>query len=110
LFGDNVRTGWSDKRFIEFYMDNAPKGAHALSAMAVDERGATNVSSAVNVVVSNTPPTVALTSPTNGAVFIEGDLIVLSGAAGDVDGTSLVVKFFSDTNLLAQFTNGPYTL
>jgi hypothetical protein len=45
----------------------------------------------------------------NGAVFIEGDVVALAATANDVDGTNLVVKFLAGTNLLRQFTNGPYT-
>src|SRR5205814_5567303 len=51
----------------------------------------------------------ALTSASNCAVFVEGSVIALAATANDVDGTNLVVKFLAGTNLLAQFTNGPYS-
>jgi hypothetical protein len=52
---------------------------------------------------------VTLTSPTNNAVFIEGDVIALAATASDLDGTNLVVQFLAGTNVLFQITNGPYT-
>jgi hypothetical protein len=85
-----------------------PKGAHVLRAVATDNRGATNTSALVNFVVSNTPPTVALTLPTNSAVFIVGDIIPLAATAGDVDGTIASVQFFAGTNIVASVTNAPY--
>ena len=58
--------------------------------------------------VSNTPPTISFASPTNGEVFIEGDMIPLIAIAGDVDGTNVLAEFLVGTNSLAQFTNAPY--
>src|SRR6185295_707022 len=94
---------------LSLVWSNAPKGTHVLKALATDDRGATNSSVLVNITVSNTPPTIALTSPTNGSVFIEGDVIPLSATAGDVDGTNVLVEFLAGTNRLAALTNEPYT-
>src|SRR5436190_5670156 len=99
LFADNVKLGEKTNSPLTLTWTNAPKGAHVLKAVATDNRGATNTSALVNITVSNTPPTVVLTSPTNGATFIEGDVITLAGTASDVDGTNLVVKFMAGTNL-----------
>ncbi len=57
---------------------------------------------------SNVPPTVALTSPTNEANVISGD-IVLDAVAADTDGVIERVEFFSGTNKLGQITNAPYS-
>jgi hypothetical protein len=80
-----------------------------LQAVATDNRGANQHISAGEYTVSNRPPAVTLTSPTNNAVFIEGDVIALAATASDLDGTNLVVQFLAGTNVLFQITNGPYT-
>ena len=57
---------------------------------------------------SNTPPTVAFTSPTNEANVISGD-IVLDAVAADSDGAVDRVEFFSGTNKLGEVTTAPYS-
>ena len=57
----------------------------------------------------NSPPTVSIVSPTNGAVFIGPATFTVAATAADVDGTVAMVELFSGTNLLAKLTNGePY--
>jgi len=60
-------------------------------------------------VPANTPPTVSLTSPTNGAVFAAPANITLTATAADADGTIAQVEFFQGTTLLATVTSPPYT-
>jgi hypothetical protein len=72
--------------------------------------GATTTSSAVAVtVVANTPPTVSLTSPANGAVFAAPATINITATAADSDGTVAKVEIFSGAALLATLTGAPYT-
>jgi plastocyanin len=50
---------------------NLALGSHALTAVASDNQGATTTSAAVTLtVISNSPPAVSITSPTNGASFL----------------------------------------
>ena len=102
---------------------NAAPGPYALTAVATDDQGATTTSSAVNVTVAaNTPPTVTITGPTEGASFIAPATVSVSAAAADSDGTVASVAFFANglpigTDSASPFsvtwanvTSGSYTL
>jgi hypothetical protein len=90
----------------------ASMGDWSLEAVAVDDRGATGQTAvvAVKVLAPNTPPTVALTSPADGAKYSVGDTIALEAQASDPDPDGQVVKvtFFAGTNLLHTLTAEPY--
>ncbi|MGX7835665.1 Ig-like domain-containing protein, partial [Campylobacter fetus subsp. venerealis] len=58
---------------------NLPKGNFVLTAKATDDKGATSVSSAVNITVSektNSAPKVSITGPKPGEGFTVGDNIM----------------------------------
>jgi glucose/arabinose dehydrogenase/plastocyanin len=57
---------------------------------------------------SNAPPTVAITSPTNGATFPVTNSITLIATAADDDGTIDQVEFFDGTNSLGVDSFAPY--
>lgn len=57
----------------------------------------------------NEPPSVALLSPTNGAVFAAGRPVLLEAQASDDSGPVPLVEFFSGTNKIGQVTQAPYT-
>jgi RHS repeat-associated protein len=59
---------------------------------------------------TNVPPTVNLTSPTNGASYTGPAAITLSATAADSDGTVAKVEFYNGTTLLGTSTTAPYTL
>ncbi|MCP4721030.1 MAG: hypothetical protein GY860_16370 [Desulfobacteraceae bacterium] len=56
----------------------------------------------------NLPPTAAITSPSDGEVFVEGDEVVFSADALDEDGGILQVEFFLDSVSLGVDTAAPY--
>ncbi len=58
----------------------------------------------------STPPTVDLTSPTNGARFVAPASIALAASAADADGTVTNVAFFADGVKLGDDAISPYTL
>ena len=58
---------------------------------------------------SNAPPTVAITSPTNNAVFSIFSDVTMVADASDVDGTISAVEFFVGTTLLDELFSSPYT-
>ncbi len=62
------------------------------------------------VVHTNSPPTVAITSPANGASFQAPAKITLAADASDSDGIISQVQFFAGATLLGTVTNNPYTL
>jgi hypothetical protein len=54
------------------------------------------------------PPTVNITSPSNGAV-IGSPTVILTTAVGDVDGVVTMVEFFEGGNLLGIATDQPFS-
>src|SRR5262249_12515348 len=59
---------------------------------------------------ANVPPTVALTSPANGASFTTPAVVPIIASASDSDGSVTNVQFFDGTTLLGATNNTPYTV
>ncbi|WP_214105601.1 cellulase family glycosylhydrolase [Acrocarpospora catenulata] len=57
----------------------------------------------------NTPPTVSLTSPTNGQSYGAPATIALAATASDSDGSVTSVAFYNGSTLLGTDTTSPYT-
>jgi hypothetical protein len=57
----------------------------------------------------NQPPTVSITSPSNGAFFAPNDGVTITADANDSDGTIAKVEFFDGLALLGEDTTSPYT-
>jgi hypothetical protein len=55
------------------------------------------------------PPSVTLTSPTEGATFASPATVNLSANANGGSGTIIEVSFFNDTHLIGTDTTAPYT-
>jgi hypothetical protein len=92
---------------------NVPAGSYSLTAKATDNRGKATTSAAVSITVNaappNTPPTVSLTAPANGASFTEPATINLAASAADADGSIARVDFYQGTTLIGTATVAPYT-
>ncbi len=58
---------------------------------------------------ANTPPTVSITSPSNGATFTAPASITINATASDSDGTVAQVQFFQGATLLGTDTTAPYS-
>ena len=82
-------------------------GSYSITARATDNIGATKTSVpvVVNIVA---PPTVAMTSPANGASFTAPATIPLGATASDTDGTIAKVEFLVGSTVLATDTAAPY--
>ena len=91
-----------------FAWNNISAGQYALTAKATDGNGLSKTSSTVNITV-NAPPTVSLTSPTNGASFSVGANILLTATAASSSSTVSKVEFFQGTTLLGTATTSPYS-
>ncbi|MEP7183006.1 MAG: Ig-like domain-containing protein [Betaproteobacteria bacterium] len=84
-------------------------GTYSLAAKAYDSLGGSTTSAVVAVVVkANVAPTVALTSPANGAAFIAPATVSLAATAADSDGAIAKVEFYNGTTRLATVTAAPY--
>lgn len=58
---------------------------------------------------SNIPPSVALTSPATGAVFVATSTVTLSADASDLDGAIIRVDFYSGAIKVGQAAATPFT-
>jgi hypothetical protein len=58
---------------------------------------------------ANSLPTVAITSPTNGATYTGAGSITINVTAADSDGTISKVDFYRGTTLLGTDTSAPYS-
>jgi hypothetical protein len=113
-------------RKVDFYVDhhlagsvtNSPyslslgkltRGNHALTAHVVDGFGIAADSAAVEISITNIPPTVKLTSPLGGTTLTLPGIITLSADVAAGDGAITKVNFWSDNHLIAALTNAPYT-
>ncbi len=88
---------------------NAPAGTYAITAKATDDRGAVTTSAPIQIVV-DAPPTVSLTSPANGAVFVAPASINVTANAADSDGTVAKVEFYQGATLIGTATAAPYAI
>lgn len=59
---------------------------------------------------ANTPPTVSLTSPAEGATFSTADTITFSADATDAGGSVAKVEFFDGANKIGDDTSSPFSI
>ena len=90
---------------------SVPAGSYTLTAKATDSRGATTTSAAIAITVTavtNTPPSVALTTPAPGTRFVAPATIALAADAADPDDAVSKVEFLQGSTLLGATTAEPY--
>jgi len=76
---------------------------------ATDASGNSAECSQTVTVLDTTAPTVAITSPTNGTIFIAPATFTVMAEVHDAGGAVTKVEFFLGTNLVSEATNGePY--
>lgn len=91
--------------------NSTPLGTHSLTAVAVDNAGASTSSAPVSVTIkSNQAPSVSLTAPVQGATFTAPATITLTANASDSDGTVAAVDFYAGTALVGSDTTSPYSV
>ena len=110
FFNGSTKLGEDTTAPYSFTWSGVPVGTYTLTARATDDLGATTASAASTITVAgNSAPTVAITSPTDGAVFAWKPTINVSATAGDTDGNVTAVEFRDGSTLLAQDTTAPYS-
>ncbi len=87
-------------------------GSYTLTAVVTDNQGATATSSAVHVTVlaPNAPPTVSITTPTGGAVFVAPANLAIDAAAEDGDGSVQQVTFYVNGASIGTDATSPYSV
>ncbi|MEP2026416.1 MAG: glycosyl hydrolase family 18 protein [Reichenbachiella sp.] len=113
FFVDGSKVG-EDSSFPYSYAQAYTAGSYVLTTVATDDEGATTTSSAVNITVTeagaNVPPTVSITSPSEGVSFVEGTTVTIAADANDSDGSVTKVEFFTGTTKLGEDLSSPYSL
>jgi titin len=85
--------------------------ANRLDAKFLTSTGATNDSfTIIKNASSNSPPTVALTSPAEGATFLEPAAITITADASDTDGTVSQVSFYAGTTSIGTDSSSPFSI
>lgn len=86
-------------------------GQYVFAARAVDNQGATATSAPARVTVEDVPPTVALSSPAEGAVFAAPAQIELQAQVSNPGGQSLErVEFVQNGTVVGQAQAAPYRM
>lgn len=84
-------------------------GTYRLTAMATDNAGNQTLSSVVVVTLTgNTPPTVSITTPSNGLLTNSGSAVSLTAQAADADGTVASVRFLANGIVVGSATTAPF--
>lgn len=90
-----------------------PAGDHVLTALAIDNLGATSAPVELRLRITQRPA-IRWVTPVEPAIWDAGSNGTLEVAASDPDGTVLRVEFFRETlvpaNLLAVVTNAPWAV
>jgi RHS repeat-associated protein len=88
---------------------NAPAGTYSLTAKATDDKGAVTTSSARSITVTAVPPTISLTSPTDGQSFTAPASMTLAVSVTPGSGTLTKVEYFRGSTLIGTVTTAPYS-
>ncbi len=108
FFRDGILVGSDTTAPFSFFWP-APQGDYVLTAVAEDDRGSRTTSSPVSIVVSNSaPPSVTLTSPSDGSTIPLPGPVNFAATASDSDGAIAVVEFHRDGEKVAEDTSAPY--
>ena len=88
----------------------AAVGAHTLTAVATDNLGASTASISIPISVSaiNQAPSVTLSDPINGQIFLQGQAITLLAEPIDPEGQIAKVEFVEGVAVLATLSAPPW--
>ena len=93
-----------------FAWTNVAAGSYTLTAIAYDNGGLTATSAPVNITVTpNTPPSVSISSPTDGSAFMAPTNITINVTASDPGGSVTNVDFYQGNTRLGPDTTSPYS-
>lgn len=92
-----------------FVWTNAVPGTNHITAVAIDDLGASATSSVLTFFV-NIPPKVAITTPGDGESYPPASNIIVRASATDADGSVARVEFFEGATSLGVATNAPFSV
>jgi Bacterial Ig domain len=102
----------------QFYSTNVPLGllVNGSNVVAVEIHQGNDTSSDVSFNlellpnIPPSPPTIAMTSPSNNATFTGPAMVTVTAAATDFDGTIARVELFVGSNVVGMDVSEPYSL
>jgi glucose/arabinose dehydrogenase len=119
----NAKYAWSGPGVVadvQFWVDHPSENfgwlltsrseasSRSVRGFASRESGANAGTLAVTYTAANSPPTVSITSPTDGTSFISPASVVIEADAQDADGSVAEVEFFDGSDSLAVLTAAPF--
>ncbi len=88
---------------------NITTGSHIITAVATDNLSAQTTSAQVMVSAGNNiPPSINITSPVSGDLFVFPAVVNITADASDVDGTISQVQFYVNGVLVGSDATAPY--
>jgi photosystem II stability/assembly factor-like uncharacterized protein len=108
FYSGSTLLGTSTTSPYSYTWNNVVAGKDTLTAVATDNIGLTTTSSAINLTVSSTPPTVSITAPVNNSVVAAGSNVTISANASS-PGSISKVDFYNGSTLLGTSTASPYS-
>ncbi|RNC65616.1 MAG: Ig-like domain repeat protein [Desulfuromonadales bacterium] len=112
FYNGSVKIGQATAAPFSMTWNGIFSGSYTLKAVATDNEGMKTTSAPVSITVNNldnVAPSVALTSPVDGATVFVGSTITLNATAADTDGTVSKVEFYNGAVKLGEDTTAPYT-
>ena len=111
LYKDNVLVGNSSASPYTFEWNTIgdTEGPHTFLTKAYDAAGNVGTSAAIVLNVDNTPPTVNVTAPANGAI-VHGSAVAISANASDTSGVQKVDFYYDSNVLVGTGTSAPFTI
>ena len=91
-----------------FQVISSAVGSGTSVSISASANGVTRAA-VLQVLAPNAAPTVALTSPSDGAMFAGGQPIVMAAAASDTDGTVSRVEFYAGLSRIGEDASAPYS-
>jgi len=110
FYSGALKLGESVAAPYQLSLSALPADNFTFVARAIDNQGATADSNAVNITVfsPNQPPTVSLTSPSDGSLYTAPINLTLAANAGDADGSVSKVEFYQGTIKIGEDFAAPY--
>lgn len=107
--GQTIAIGSDSSPPYSINWNAVPAGSYGINATAFTDMGTIGALQVnVNVIAQNQPPTIAMTTPSDGAVYTEPASVALAVTASDSDGSIVKVEFYTDGALLATDTSAPF--
>jgi len=109
FFRGTTRVGTDTNAPYSVVLSNVQVGTYVFIALAVDSGGSVAISDPVIVRVDS-PPSVALATPTDNSTFAAGANIPVTAAASDSDEVIRKVEFFAGDTLIGTQVLAPYQI